>query len=293
MIRALLTFLAALTITTTANAQLSGTDIKPGDPCTAAEEGYVARNASTDRDASEITLMCNGTTWESATGSGLDDNAVTNAKMADDAVGIAELSATGTASSTTYLRGDNTWATISTGLPSLNSANIWVGNGSNAATAVNLSGEATLSNAGALTIANNAITNAKIADNAVTTAKIAAGAVTNAEIANATVVATTKLSATGTKNSTTFLRGDNTWAAIAAGDMTQGALCGLAYKQGNSSSPCSNNTSFSSMVTCNGTNLTGGSCPSGFTLRLVQMSDGGSTCGLGTCIHCIRTCSKN
>ncbi|OON68780.1 hypothetical protein B0919_11370 [Hymenobacter sp. CRA2] len=41
----------------------------------------------------------------------LADNAVTNAKVADDAIGIAELSASGTASSTTFLRGDNTWAT--------------------------------------------------------------------------------------------------------------------------------------------------------------------------------------
>ncbi len=41
------------------------------------------------------------------------DDSVTNAKMADDAVGIAELSATGTASSSTYLRGDNSWAGIS------------------------------------------------------------------------------------------------------------------------------------------------------------------------------------
>jgi len=39
------------------------------------------------------------------------DNAITNAKLADDAVGVAELSATGTASSSTYLRGDNAWAT--------------------------------------------------------------------------------------------------------------------------------------------------------------------------------------
>ena len=38
------------------------------------------------------------------------DNAITNALMADDAVGVAELSATGTASSSTYLRGDNSWA---------------------------------------------------------------------------------------------------------------------------------------------------------------------------------------
>ena len=38
-------------------------------------------------------------------------NAVTNVKMADDAVGVAELSATGTASSSTFLRGDNAWST--------------------------------------------------------------------------------------------------------------------------------------------------------------------------------------
>jgi hypothetical protein len=40
----------------------------------------------------------------------LTDNSVTNAKVADDAIGVAELSATGTASSSTFLRGDNAWA---------------------------------------------------------------------------------------------------------------------------------------------------------------------------------------
>ena len=39
------------------------------------------------------------------------DDAVTLAKMADDAIGVAQLSATGTASNSTYLRGDNSWAT--------------------------------------------------------------------------------------------------------------------------------------------------------------------------------------
>ncbi len=43
------------------------------------------------------------------------DNSITKAKMADDSVGIAELSATGTPSATTYLRGDNAWATPSGG----------------------------------------------------------------------------------------------------------------------------------------------------------------------------------
>ena len=40
------------------------------------------------------------------------DGSIDNAHLADDAVGVAELSATGTASSSTYLRGDNTWATV-------------------------------------------------------------------------------------------------------------------------------------------------------------------------------------
>jgi len=43
----------------------------------------------------------------------LPDNAVTNAKVADDAIGVVELSATGTASSSTFLRGDNAWAAVS------------------------------------------------------------------------------------------------------------------------------------------------------------------------------------
>ena len=39
---------------------------------------------------------------------------ITNALMADDAIGVAQLSATGTASSTTFLRGDNAWVAVST-----------------------------------------------------------------------------------------------------------------------------------------------------------------------------------
>jgi len=40
----------------------------------------------------------------------LATDAVTNVKVADDAIGVAELSATGTASSSTFLRGDNSWS---------------------------------------------------------------------------------------------------------------------------------------------------------------------------------------
>src|SRR5207248_789067 len=44
----------------------------------------------------------------------------------------------------------------------LSSGNLFVGNASNVATGVAMSGDATLSNAGALTIANSAITDAKV-----------------------------------------------------------------------------------------------------------------------------------
>jgi len=43
--------------------------------------------------------------------SDIGPNAVGNSEMADDAVGLNELSATGTTNSSTFLRGDNTWAT--------------------------------------------------------------------------------------------------------------------------------------------------------------------------------------
>lgn len=53
----------------------------------------------------------------------------------------------------------------------LTSANIWVGNGANVPTAVVLSGDATFNNTGVLTIANNAVTNAKAAQMAANTMK--------------------------------------------------------------------------------------------------------------------------
>ncbi len=54
--------------------------------------------------------------------SDIADNATTNAKMADDAIGLAELSATGTASSSTFLRGDNAWAEAGGGWSFVSSA---------------------------------------------------------------------------------------------------------------------------------------------------------------------------
>lgn len=67
-------------------------------------------------------------------------------------------------------------ATGSGGLSStLTSAHIFVGNGSNVATDVAVSGDLTLANTGAFTIANDAVTTAKILNANVTKAKLATG----------------------------------------------------------------------------------------------------------------------
>jgi hypothetical protein len=76
--------------------------------------------------------------------------------------------------------GNLTWATPTATLPSLTSALMWVGNGSNVATAVAMSGDATIANTGALTIANSAVTDAKVATGIAAT-KIGGGAVDNTE----------------------------------------------------------------------------------------------------------------
>ncbi len=68
-------------------------------------------------------------------------NSITNAMMTDDSVGLAELSATGTPSSSNYLRGDNSWQTISGTTINTNADNrVITGSG----TANTLNGEANL-----------------------------------------------------------------------------------------------------------------------------------------------------
>ena len=77
--------------------------------------------------------------------------------------------------------GVDTWFWVATSVNSgglsntLASGNLFVGNVSNVATGVPMSGDATMANTGALTIAANAITTAKILNANVTLAKLAAG----------------------------------------------------------------------------------------------------------------------
>ena len=81
---------------------------------------------------------------DAVTDAKLPANSVGNSEMKDDAVGVAELSATGTASSSTFLRGDNSWVTptdTNTQLAFANDANnrVVTGDGSGG-----LNGEANL-----------------------------------------------------------------------------------------------------------------------------------------------------
>lgn len=92
------------------------------------------------------------------------------------------------------------WTTFNSKLgPTLSSGNLFVGNGSNQAVGVVLSGDATIVSNGVMTIANDAIDSNKLADNAVTTAKIVNGNVTNSKLTNSslTVIAGNGLSGGG------------------------------------------------------------------------------------------------
>ena len=112
----------------------------------------------------------------------------------------------------------------------LTSANIFVGNGSNVATGVALSGDATISNTGSLTIANNAVTLAKMQTIGTGTILGNISGATGVPSALTSAQVTTMLSAFSTSNFnqglvigsngvgiTYFLRADGTWAVPAGG----------------------------------------------------------------------------
>ena len=128
--------------------------------------------------AANTAKVTNATHTGDVTGSG----ALT---IAVDAVDIAMLSATGTASSTTFLRGDNTWDVPIGGVTSVNSV-------TGAVTATHLK-----------TALENGIDSVHYVD----------GSIDNEHLAD-DAVGVAELSATGTASSSTFLRGDNAWVAL-------------------------------------------------------------------------------
>lgn len=106
------------------------------------------------------------------------------------------LSATGTKDSTTFLRGDDTWAVVAT---------CFTASSTDTLTNKTFDADGT----------GNSITNIENAD-----IKACAGIAYSKLNLACSVVATTDLTATGTKDATTFLRGDDTWAVVDASPLT-------------------------------------------------------------------------
>jgi hypothetical protein len=125
------------------------------------------------------------------TASTIPDGSITTAKIADDAITSAKiaLGAVNTLDIAT-----NAITTVKIGDDQVTTAKIAQGtagqllhtNSTPDTAWVTMSGDATISSAGALTVANNAITTAKIGDDQVTTAKIAQGTAGQILISNAT-----------------------------------------------------------------------------------------------------------
>lgn len=140
--------------------------------------------------------------------------------------------------------------TLSAGqFPSLTSANFWLGNGSNAATAVTMSGDITMDNAGVTTIGNSKVTNAKMSNMGDQTVKgnVSGGVAAPSDLSKTQLTTLINLftdslsgavpaSGGGTVD---FLRADGAWAAPAGGasgfggDGSDGAVTKAAVTESN------------------------------------------------------------
>jgi hypothetical protein len=145
--------------------------------------------------------------------------------VVNGAITMTKISATGTPSATTYLRGDGTWSTVSSGSGTVTS--ITAGTGLTGGT-ITTSGTLSVSygsTAGTACEGNDArLSNSRTPTGAAggslsgtyPNPTIAANAIGTTQIANSTVTVA-KISATGTASATTYLRGDGAWSTVAGG----------------------------------------------------------------------------
>lgn len=144
-----------ITISNTGVAAISTNSIINSDLAQAAQRTWKGNNTNATANLSDNAA---GALTES-TSSVLTITGGANSTLNNVSIQVKQA----TSSQAGYLSSTD-WTTFNNKLtPTLASANIFVGNASNIATAVAISGDATISNTGALTIANNAITAAKIA----------------------------------------------------------------------------------------------------------------------------------
>jgi hypothetical protein len=117
----------------------------------------------------------------------IGSGAITAAKILDGTITAADLSSMGATSGQVMQYNGTAWVpATSSGLSStLNNGNIFVGNATNVATGVAMSGDATISNTGALTLANSSAARTNLGLGSLATAS----AITSSEITDATITA--------------------------------------------------------------------------------------------------------